>query len=243
MTNQPFEYQTRLDMCSVDFTGHWQPGAVFRAMQEAADGHCRLLHLTFEELRELGLAWVLTRGHLRMSRYPVLGQTVTVRTWPGETRHMFFPRNFMFEADGEVLGCASMLFVLLDLETRKIALPSRLTASLPVYDIPAPLPLPGNLHMPDAPATAHAYTPVYMDLDMNGHVNNTRYIDWFMNQFSVERHERQMVTDLLAHYNFEVRAGEPITLSLCDKDGMSELRGLNGDTACFGIQGTWANRQ
>ena len=35
MPNEPYVYETVLDMCSVDFTGHWQPGAIFRAMQEA----------------------------------------------------------------------------------------------------------------------------------------------------------------------------------------------------------------
>ena len=57
MPNEPFVYETALDMCSVDFTGHWQPGAIFRAMQEAADGHCHVLNLTkltvdFQSLEE-----------------------------------------------------------------------------------------------------------------------------------------------------------------------------------------------
>lgn len=240
--NEPFAYKTTLDMCSVDFTGHWQPGAVFRAMQEAADGQCRLLHLTFEELRTLDVAWVLTRAHLQMDEYPVLGQTVTVRTWPGATRHMFFPRYFLFEADGKTIGRASTLFVLFDLETRKIALPSRLGRDMPVFDLPAPLPFPGNLIAVDAPAVEHSYTPVYMDLDMNAHVNNTRYVDWFMNQFAPERHKKQMVSDLLVHYNFEVLPGEALTLSLADNGEHSTLYGRHGDTVCFGVEGAWKNR-
>ena len=94
MPNEPYVYETVLDMCSVDFTGHWQPGAIFRAMQEAGDGHCHVLDLTFERLRGLGVAWVLSRARLHMEEYPVLGQHVAVRTWPGKTRHMFFPRYY-----------------------------------------------------------------------------------------------------------------------------------------------------
>ena len=90
MPNEPYVYETVLDMCSVDFTGHWQPGAIFRAMQEAGDGHCHVLDLTFERLRGLGVAWVLSRARLHMEEYPVLGQHVAVRTWPGKTKHMFF---------------------------------------------------------------------------------------------------------------------------------------------------------
>ena len=131
MPNDPLYMKPRWNMCSVDFTGHWQPGAIFRAMQEAADGHCHVLDLTFEHLRELGVAWVLSRAHLHMEDYPILGQRVTVRTWPGKTKHMFFPRYFTFEAEGKTLGCASTLFVLMDLEERKIAPATRLESPCP----------------------------------------------------------------------------------------------------------------
>ena len=104
MPNEPYVYETVLDMCSVDFTGHWQPGAIFRAMQEAGDGHCHVLDLTFERLRGLGVAWVLSRARLHMEEYPVLDQHVTVRTWPGKTKHMFFPRYYTFETEGRTLG-------------------------------------------------------------------------------------------------------------------------------------------
>lgn len=90
MPNEPYVYETVLDMCSVDFTGHWQPGAIFRAMQEAGDGHCHVLDLTFERLRGLGVAWVLSRARLHMEEYPMLGQHVAVRTWPGKTKHHVF---------------------------------------------------------------------------------------------------------------------------------------------------------
>ena len=242
MLNEPFVYETALDMCSVDFTGHWQPGAIFRAMQEAADGHCHVLDLTFEHLRELGVAWVLSRAHLHMEDYPILGQRVTVRTWPGKTKHMFFPRYFTFEAEGKTLGCASTLFVLMDLEERKIAPASRLGKPMPEFDILAPLPFPGNLRALDGAVMRHDYLPVYTDLDMNQHVNNTRYVDWFMNQFPVEKHRRQMLGDLLVHYNAEVIPEEKLTMEVCAAQNASVLRGLNGDTVCFAVEGTWRDR-
>lgn len=55
---------------------------------------------------------------------------------------MFFPRYYTFETEGRTLGCASTLFVLMDLDERKIAPVSRLGEAMPEYDIPAPLPSP-----------------------------------------------------------------------------------------------------
>ena len=71
---EPFVYKLKPDMCSVDFTGHWQPGSVLRAMQEAGEGHCGRLHLTFEELRRKGVAWCLPEPRFRWMITPCLGR-------------------------------------------------------------------------------------------------------------------------------------------------------------------------
>ena len=172
----------------------------------------------------------------------MLGQHVAVRTWPGKTKHMFFPRYYTFETEGRTLGCASTLFVLMDLDERKIAPVSRLGEAMPEYDIPAPLPFPGNLRALDGPVSRHEYLPVYTDLDMNQHVNNTRYVDWFMNQFPVEKHRRQMLSDLLVHYNAEVTPEEKLVMEVCQAGEASTLRGLHGDTICFAVEGLWRDR-
>ncbi|MEG1891254.1 MAG: thioesterase [Clostridia bacterium] len=240
--NEPFVYSLTLDMCAVDFTGHWQPGAAIRATQEAANAHCDLLNLPYDALRKRGIAWVLTRTHIQMDEYPTLGQTVRVRTWPGVTRHMFFPRNFIFEVNGRELGRAVSIFVLLDLETRKIALPSRLGSELPLYDLPAPLPFPGNVAKLSTEPAQYSYAPVYTDFDVNGHVNNTRYLDWFCNQFPYERHAREELCDLLIHYHFEVLPQETLRFELREEQHVSVLAGLNGEQTCFAVQGTWRAR-
>lgn len=238
----PFETVYTPDMCSVDYMGSWQPGAVFRATQEAAGEHCAQMHMSYEALRDEGLAWVLTRAHLKMEDYPRVYQPVTVKTWPGQTRHMFFPRHFVLEVDGRQVGCMSTVFVLMDLETRKIAAPSRLPKALPQYDIPAPLPFPGNVGRSESPVQSLAYRPVYTDIDMNGHVNNTRYVDWFLNRFDHDWHARHRIAELLIHYNHEVHAGEEIALELQTEGECSLFGGRQGDKLCFAMQGLWQAR-
>ncbi|NLO85575.1 MAG: hypothetical protein GX096_09135 [Clostridiales bacterium] len=238
----PFIFELIPGMGCVDFTGHWQPGAIFRAMQDAGEGHCRELHLTFEELREQGLAWVITRAHVQMDEYPTLGETITVKTWPGVTRRMFFPRNFVFEVGGKEMGRASMVYVLLDLETRTIAQPSRLKDGIPVYDIPAPLPFPGSIKNFQAEQQMIQHKPIYMDVDMNGHVNNTRYVDWFMNAIPLEKHAQEQITNLLVHFTHEITPQETITLTMKEQEDVSVMHGMRDDTICFSVEGTWKKR-
>ena len=77
---------------------------------------------------------------------------------------------------------------------------------------------------------------------MNGHVNNTRYIDWYMNRFPCARHQREEAAELLIHYHHEVQRDEALTLDLREKDGVSVLQGLNGGELAFAVQGIWRRR-
>lgn len=240
--NQPFTKQLTLDMCDVDFTGHWQPGAVFRAMQTVSNAHCASIHASYEDLYRQGLAWVLTRASLQMDAYPVLDDTVTACTWPTATRHAFFPRHYTFSKDGKEFARATALYVLLDIESRKIASPSRLTVPIPVCQLPPPLPMPGNITPLDGPVSSWDVQPVYTDLDMNGHVNNTRYVDWFMNRFSIEKHRREELARLLIHYHFEVLPQEPLRLELREGENLAVLNGVNGERSCFQMEGEWRPR-
>lgn len=241
--NEPFQYNMALDMCSVDFTGHWQPGAIFRGMQNASSAHCVELHASYEELLAQGLAWVLSRALLVMEEYPVLDDALTIHTWPTTTRHSLFPRHYTFEKQGKIIGRATTMYVLLDLETRKVAPASRLSVPMTYCELPAPLPMPGSLQTLEGEPLRVDYKPVYTDLDMNRHVNNTRYIDWFMDRFPYEKHQQEELKRLLVHYNFEVRPDEPVTLCLKNQDSLSALQGLNGDQVCFAVEGEWRKRE
>ena len=63
-----------------------------------------------------------------------------------------------------------------------------------------------------------------------------------MNQFPVEKHRRQMLSDLLVHYNAEVTPEEKLVMEVCQAGEASTLRGLHGDTICFAVEGLWRDR-
>ena len=227
----------------MDFTGHWQPGSVFRAMQEVAGAQCAGYGLSYSDMSQNGLAWVLTRACVRMDRYPVYGEPVEILTWPTASRHTFFPRHFAFMAGGEQVGLATALYVVFDLNERKIAPSSRLPHEVPVCERPAPLPMPGAVRRLDAPSENAVYTPAYHDADMNGHVNNTRYVDWFCDRFACAKHRKQELCELLVNYNLETRPDEPLTLALQSEGNISVMHGLRDGASCFAIEGKGEDRK
>ncbi len=243
MEHTPYSQNILLDTSMVDIHGCWQPGAIFRAMQEASGVHAEGWGLGRQPLMDCGIAWVLTRAAMRMEEYPVYGQTVTVSTWPGKTRHGFFPRYYTFFVDGKQIGCATALYVLMDIEQRKMADPARLPGQLPEYDIPAPMPAPGVIALPAGEPEVNLHPVRYTDLDFNGHVNNTRYVDWYMDCIPLQEHREMELEQITVHYLQEIRPGETVDLLLHREDNVAVLRGMAEGQQRFLLKGVWRKRQ
>ncbi len=108
-----------------DMKGTWRLSSVLEFMQEAAGAHSLLLGCGREELLRKNIGWVLSRSELHMIRYPRIGEKVTLHTFPMPNRLSFFPRYYVFTDErGEMIGKAGTLWLLLDIETRKMLPPA-----------------------------------------------------------------------------------------------------------------------
>lgn len=226
----------------VDAGAGWRTGRILTTMQEAAWAQCEPLGLGMAAMRAQNLAWVLTRAHLRMCRLPTLAESVTVRTWPKPAQHFFFPRFYRFYAGGEVVGEAATLVVQLDLTSRRMAKPWLAGQDTLACDAEPALALPGNIPLPALPQTVTERVVLYSDLDINGHVNNARYLDWFCDCFDSAHHRAYSLADALVHYNREIRAEERVSLALQQEGLQSVLRGTVEGTPCFAVRGVWQAR-
>lgn len=235
---QPYFLRT----ADVDAGGEWRSSAMFIAMQEAGGAHSHALGIGMDVLRQQNLAWVLSRAQLHMDRIPVLGETVILRTWPTPTRHFFCPRDYAFFVDGKQVGYASTLYVVLDLTERKIVQPYLPEGTK--LDCPSDMvyPIPGNIASLECEPRCIPYQARYSDLDVNGHVNNAKYLDWFCDQFDQPFHQRHHLTDVLIHYNHEIHPDETVTLKLQQRDSLSVMQGTSSELIHFALRGQWAER-
>ena len=239
-----FLEQTRtLDTEDVDAHARWRASRIFVAMQDAGTAQCEQNHFGVREMRAQNLAWVLSRAHLRMTRIPALAETVTVRTWPKPPQHFFFPRYYELFVGGVPVGCAAMLYVQLDLTTRRMAKPWLGGNDELTCELEPPLPLPGGIPAFTQQPVITQRVARYSDLDFNGHVNNTRYLDWFCDGFDSAYHEKWELYDALIHFNHEITAEQCVTLALQQQGEQTVMRGAVDGTACFAVSGQWRARQ
>ena len=243
MAQPLFETSFTLRSPDTDLHAFWRPDAILTRLQEAAGDHASMLGAGFDALRQNNVAWVLSRMALEMDRYPVLGQRVTLRTWPGKARLGLFPRYFVLEDEGGAqLGRASSLWVLLDLQQRQMVQPQSCGVTVAEnLELAPPMAAPGKIRPLEAAEQVTQRLPVYSDFDINGHVNNTRYATWLCDLFPAEQYKNRCIRDLLIHYHNEILPDQAVQLTLRQQNDAFTLQG-SGDKPFFALSGSWADR-
>ena len=153
--------------------------------------------------------WVLSRTELVMDRYPALGETIRAQTFPTPNKRWFFPRYFLFyDEKDRVIGKAGTLWLLMDFAERKMAISQGVLGRLPDNaDITPPLGMPGNIPLLEGDPLPLTREPAYTDIDINGHVNNTRYADWLCDALGLEVMREYEIARLVIHYTREMLPG------------------------------------
>ena len=162
------------------------------------------------------------------------GEKISVETWALPPRHLFYRRAHLFRnAAGEPIGGAHAFWLLLDVETRKAVNSDGVEGRLPFEETDAPVRPPRAARLPEAEPKAIQFIPPYTDFDLNGHVNNTRYLDWCWNALGFDALRDMEIAAFDVDYEREVLPGEPVDAELYRQgDGFNYIARANG-ARCF----------
>ena len=239
-----YREEITLRSAACDSEGVWRTSAILSALQDAAGAHADALGCGRSLIVQENIVWVLSRLELQMQRYPAAGETVEIETFPLPNRRWFFPRSFVLrDENGAQIGCASTLWVLMDINTRKMAAPGAVIERLPDNsDLVAPLAAPGAPARVDGETSTFSRLPAYTDLDVNGHVNNTRYADWLCDALGIEIMRENCLRDLRINFAAEILPGQEMTLTLARSGENFHLSGAHEGKVHFEIGGTLGAR-
>ena len=200
------------DNC-VDCFGRLKPSMVLFFVQEAAGQHCMNLSVDYDTLAARRMFWAVIRHRVQITRLPMRGETLRVETWPMPTTRVAYPRSVAAydEAGRECFRCIS-LWVLMDLDSRAMILPGKsgveVNGILRGTELAAPASLP-----PKPLQQRRSRTVCFTDLDRNGHMNNTRYLDWLYDLLPSSFHREHTPKEFTVCYLNESLEGQ--TLELC----------------------------
>lgn len=217
----------RARFADLDAGGLASVGALCRWLQEAAGGHARAAGLAGDDF-----LWVLAELRLRVDRYPIEGDRVEVSTWAaarlGGARGY---RDFSLgDQAGQPIGAAATLWLLLDRTTRKpMRLPSSVLALREQGRDAVVLPEAALAAAPTPDVPGHPCTARWHDLDPNGHVTNTRLVEWLLDTTPAEAWRRWRPHQLSVRFVGEVREGETVLArGVWESGSRSSRHGLTG---------------
>lgn len=198
-----------LRACSCDMFSAWTPSAILSTMQETAGVHSALLGLDRAQMDSMNLGWILTRLKVEFTRLPRVGEKLTIETWPTPNRHLFFPRSHVFrDESGVQIGCANSLWTTMNLTERRVAKSDFVISRMPDNrDLAPAAGMPATVKPLDGEPAVGAVISHFSDLDTNGHVNNTRYMDWCMNALGLELLRDRCLTAFDINFDSEIMPG------------------------------------
>lgn len=207
-----FKKTYTVETIHLDRFGRVKPSVMLYFAQEAATGHCDLLALDWDTMAKKGLFWAVIRHRLQLNKPAVAGDVLTVETWPMPTTRSAFPRaTVAYDQNGnEVFRCIS-LWILMDIETRAMVLPGKSGIQLTGLIRGGEMTVPSSI-LPRAAECRCDRTVSYTDLDRNGHVNNTRYLDWVDDLLSSEFHREHTLRELSVCYLSEAMEGQQVQM-------------------------------
>jgi acyl-ACP thioesterase len=154
--------------------------AVFNYFQDAALMHAEALGVGREPMSHTGQIWILSRMSVLMERRPRYEEKIMVRSWPRGSEKLFAVRDYdVLDETGKAIVRGRSGWLIADIEKHRPLRPQAVVEKLPKNEGLDALPdglIP--LEKRSDLLLAGERIPRYSDIDYNGHVNNTRYIQW-----------------------------------------------------------------
>ena len=181
-------------------------------LQDIAWLHAKHLGWGYEALVEHGTAWVLVRQKLVMADWPVWGDVVEVRTWPRGVNGALAVREFEIVAGDRKFGECSTSWLIIDAQTRR---PTRIDREAfrknarteGCLAIEA-----GKITPQTGLKPAATFQVRNSDLDVNGHVNNTRYAQWIVDSLTPEEHAAYRLDEYEVNFLAETHVGDTVVI-------------------------------
>jgi len=186
--------------------------AFFMMMQKIATADAEEKGIGKSVTLDKGYSWVITRIEVDFKKTPKYTETVNFETYPGDDMKVMFPRYYrMFNTKGEQVVTASSIWALINQETRQAVI-NPTGVVLPAEHYENELPLPRRVKLPEDLALVESRRVRYSDIDLNGHLNNTKYTDYILDVHDSEFYKKNRISHFLINFTHELKDNEVVDI-------------------------------
>lgn len=223
----PYQFESHIRYSEVDEHRKLTLPGIVDYFQDCSTFQSEALGVGLDLMEERKRAWILAYWQIEVKRFPVLGEAVTVETWPYGFNGFMGERNFrMLDEKDEMLACANSIWVFMDVENGKIAKIDEDIRKAYVLEEALPMKTAGRkVKRPEESLEKEPFMVMKSHLDTNHHVNNGQYIlmaqeylpeDFRICRVRVEYRKSAVLHDTIVP--MVTAADGECTVALCDTD-------------------------
>ena len=213
------------------------PIALLQFMQESAWKHAEHLDLGLTHLSPKGLAWVLARLSLKINSLPEWHEKIVLETWPSGLDRLLAHRDFRISSQtNQILAVGSTSWLVIDVERRR---PQKTSSYfyLDQWDGERVFPrFTGKVPPVNNADPASDHQVYYSHLDVNGHVNNVKYLEFVLDSLPMYFLAKYHLSALQMNFLAEALYGDTIEIKTQENGDLSYLHSLyrkqQGDELC-----------
>lgn len=224
-----FEYSMKIPFDMSDVNGYIKiPQLILLSLQVSGMQSIELGMSDMYILENYNLVWIITDYNMKIERLPVFDEKITIETYAKSHNRLFCYRAFNIkdEAGNTIIEMVAT-FVLMDRDTRKVhPVMSEITDAFDSEFSKTMIRGPRFKELEGG--VEQEYRVRFYDLDMNGHVNNSKYLDWVFEVMGADFLTQHVPKKVHLKYVKEVLAGGLIT-SQYEQEGLKTQHQITSD--------------
>ena len=225
-------YKEKIKITSVDVDGNLnlKMPSIFKFFQQVSSNHSEILGVGKKDTIDKNMCWVITRFKVVVYEYPKLNDEIVVSTHPGETMKFLFPRYYqIYSKKGKLLVSACAIWLILNQETRRVVAKPFGNNVFKAERSKDDIAVPESINLDGFELNEVEKRLVrYNDTDLNGHLNNTKYVVYILDVFDRDFHNSHELKEIQINYEKEIREKQTVTLLKSDKDNKEPVQIVRG---------------
>ena len=227
-----WEYQFKVRSFDVDKNKNITATSICEYLQEVAGEHSNSLGFGYRQFVKKQMVWILSGIRIEVEQTPKWEDEILIKSWVVGNNRFISRRDFEWsDSNDNILIKASTNWILFDISKRRPQLVDSMNIDVKMHpERKAILTEERSLKNTYTDFDTLDYSVLYSDLDMVGHMNNTKYIQLILNSYSPEFHDNNNLKNLDINFKTEAKYNENLLLqtkAIGEKEYFHELKRAN----------------
>tara|TARA_Y100000768_G_scaffold388940_1_gene388999 strand:+ start:5569 stop:6312 length:744 start_codon:yes stop_codon:yes gene_type:complete len=214
------EYEVSLPMININ--GKLGIFGLLNIIQDLSSQHAEVQGFGYEAQIKLNKFWVLVGQRIQVKKWPKWNDKLRFKTWIRLLSGKIVYRDIEFYLEDNLIGECSVSWLLMDGETRKMAKLEDFPVTVRAReDYCLPFKAEKLVKRDEFQDSGERIVRV-TDLDINNHVNNTKYTQWVLDTIELQYHKKLFLSEFEINFLSEAKLDDHIKILRSEK-GASEV--------------------